>query len=154
MTKAITSTTGNGLISRFFGKQQKADKPTPPKPNYCIPIEVLDHALFGEGGPLADLEQSEKRFISKSVVDRLEDLGWAVPYSRQALNLREHEYHRKLREMEHTGGVFLRHIKKLIDRTYDFQQARQRLGRGVPQPFPIGAYKWATKGNHGGGHDE
>lgn len=122
---------------RIFRKKSTPVEAPVCKTLYCIPRNILDHALFEEGAPLADIPSREKYALAEAVEARLEAIGWATPFTKGALHWREHTYHWKLREMESRGSVFLDHIKTLIDRAYDYHKARGGLGRAVPQPWPV-----------------
>ena len=67
------------FLFRLFGKQNQAEAPTP-KIAYCIPIAVMDHALFDEGAPLADITPDEKRDMTKAIGERPREhwLGFVV----------------------------------------------------------------------------
>lgn len=141
METKITSATGNGFflnpLRRVFRREPAAIKPPVPKVAFCVPAGVLMHALFDEDAPFAHLEREEKTKLCDVIEERLYECGWSLEMSNQALDMKDREYQRRFRELSKHGGVFIDHIKSLINKAYDYRQAKERMGRGVPYPWPI-----------------
>lgn len=141
METKITPMTGGGCflnsLFRGFRRKTTTEESLAPTVAFCIPAGIVIYALFEEGAPCASLEREEKAKLYEAIEERLFECGWSVEMSKKALDLKDREYQRRFRELSKHGGVFIDHIKNLIDRAYEYRHGLEHMGRGIPYPWPI-----------------